>query len=46
MMEDDASVPLTLTAAGFVSENETSFCYSDDDVVYLEEENAKDASGW
>ena len=45
-MENDESVPLTVTAAGFVSGNETNFCYSDDDVVYSEEENVKDASGW
>ena len=45
-MENDKSVPPTVTAGGFVSENETNFCYSDDDVVYPEVENVNDASGW
>ena len=45
VMENDESVPPTVTAAGFVSGNETNFCYSDDDVVYSEEENVNNLVG-
>ena len=45
-MDDEETVPLAVTATGFAGGNETNFCYSDDDVVYTEEENIEDASGW
>ena len=45
-MEDDESVPPAVAAAGFFNGNETNFCYSDDDVVYSEEEKVNIASGW
>ena len=45
-MENDESVPPAVAAAGFVSGNETKFCYSDDDVVYSEDKNVNNASGW
>ena len=44
-MEGDAVSPAG-ASAGFVSGNETKICYSDDDVVYSEEENVCTASGW
>ena len=46
VMENDESVPPAVAAAVFFSGNETNFCYSDDDVVYSEEENVNNASGW
>ena len=45
-MDDEEVVPPTVTATGFVGGNETNFCFSDDDMVYTEEENIEDASGW
>ena len=45
-MYDEEVVPPAVAATGFVSENETNFCFSDDDVIYTEEENIGDSSGW
>ena len=44
-MDGDATSPAG-AAAGFVNGNGTNFCYSDDDVIYSEEENVCTASGW
>ena len=45
-MDDEEVVPPAVAATGFVSGNETNFCFSDDDVIYTEEENIGDSSGW
>ena len=44
MDDDAAALPGTLT--GFVSGNETNFCYSDDDVIYSEVDAVVTSSGW
>ena len=45
-MDDEEVVPPAVAATGFFSGNETNFCFSDDDVIYTEEENVGNSSGW
>ena len=44
-MDDDAAPPPG-TVTGFVSGNETNFCYSDDDVICSEADAVVTSSGW
>ena len=44
-MDDDTARPQG-TITGFVSGNETNFCYADDDEIFSEEETAVTSSGW
>ena len=43
---DGDTVPLPGTATGFVSGNETSYNFTDDDVIYSEMEVSRPTSGW
>ena len=45
-MDDEKVVSPAVAAIGFISGNETNLCFSDDDVIYTEEENIGDSSGW
>ena len=43
---DDETAPPQGTVTGFVSGNETNFCYTDDDVIFSEVEAVVTPSGW